>query len=126
MPGIRPQQGVGQKTQGQLSPSLGSAWLAVSRIKREKQHLLSAASREVGSSFLGCREARGLVLAGHPASDEVRRVLPSLRMRSREGIKGALVETRLCAEPSQSAGSRAPGSGAWSSHRRGRCQSQFY
>lgn len=55
LPGIRPRQGMGRKTQGQLSPTVWvqPGWPSAG-IKREAASAI-AASHEVGSSFLGCR-----------------------------------------------------------------------
>lgn len=76
-------------------------------IKREAASAI-AASREVGSSFLGCRSPwPGPSRAPRPVMRCGVCFLP-LRMRSREGIKGALVETRAVCGAQPECRSRAP------------------
>ena len=86
VPGIRPRQGAGRKTQGQLSSTVWvqPCWLSTGTNR----------ACEVGLQLSGLEKPAVPVLAG--ASRPVTRCgvcfLP-LRMQSREGIKGTLVET---------------------------------
>lgn len=132
LPGVRLRQGVGRKTQGQLASTVWvqPCWSSTGTDETSGIYSRSCCGKQLpmlvrwDSSFPGWRSPRPSPSRGFLASNEVRRVL---RMQSREGIRGALVETRAVCGAQPGCESRArSGRWAWSSHRRGHCQSQVY